>query len=58
MTFTCEFRFEVRPDNEAVELQSGNHSAKVCENCLELLTIHRRIHGMKIEQVIIEMAER
>ena len=58
MTFTCDFRFEVRPDDEAVELQSGKYSATVCEDCLELLTVHRRVHGMKIEHVIIQMAER
>jgi len=27
-------------------------------DCLALLTVHRRIHHMKVERVIVEMAER
>jgi len=29
----------------------------VCVDCLMLLTVHRRIHHMKVERVIVEMAE-
>ena len=55
---TCDFRFEVRPENEVVELQADHHTAKVCMECLALLTVHRRIHHMRVERVIVEMAER
>ena len=58
MTETCGFRFEERPDDELVELRDNHHSARVCENCLVILTIHRRIHRMKLEEIIIQMAER
>jgi hypothetical protein len=58
MAVTCGFRFEVRPENEVVELQAEHHTVKVCTDCLTLLTVHRRIHHMKVEKVIVEMAER
>jgi len=54
---TCNFRFEVRPEDEVVELQADHHTARVCMECLALLTVHRRIHHMKVEKVIVEMAE-
>ena len=57
MAVTCDFRFEVRPENEVVELQADHNSARVCMECLALLTVHRRIHYMKVERVIVEMAE-
>ena len=57
MTVTCGFRFEVRRDDEVVELQADHHTAHVCANCLVLLTVHRRVHRMKVEKVIAEMAE-
>ena len=49
---------KVRPDDEIVELQAEHHTAHVCVDCLMLLTIHRRIHHMKVEKVVVEMAER
>jgi hypothetical protein len=55
---TCNFRFEVRPEDEVVELQVDHHTARVCMECLALLTVHRRIHHMKVEKVIVAMAER
>ncbi len=58
MALTCSFRFEVRPEDEIVELESDGHTAMVCVDCLMLLTVHRRIHHMKVERVIVEMAER
>lgn len=58
MAVTCNFRFEVRPEDEVVELEADHHTATVCMECLALLTVHRRIHHMKIEKVIIQMAER
>ena len=58
MAVTCNFRFEVRPEDEVVELQADHHTARVCAECLVLLTVHRRIHHMKVEKVIVEMAER
>ena len=57
MAVTCNFRFEVRPEDEVVELQADHHTARVCMECLALLTVHRRIHHMKVEKVIVEMAE-
>ena len=57
MAVTCDFRFEVRPENEVVELEADHHTARVCMECLALLTVHRRIHHMKVERVIVEMAD-
>jgi hypothetical protein len=54
----CGFRFEVRPEDEVVELEADHHTAHVCVACLTLLTVHRRVHHMKVEKVIVEMAER
>jgi hypothetical protein len=54
----CGFRFEVRPEDEIVELQAEHQPAHVCRECLVLLTVHRRVHHMKVEKVIVEMAER
>ena len=56
LVVTCNFRFEVRGEDEVVELRSDHHSARVCESCLVLLTVHRRVHRMKVEKVIAEMA--
>ena len=53
----CNFRFELRPENETVELVSGHHTARVCKECLELLAVHRRIHKMRIEQIIPLLSE-
>ena len=58
MAMTCGFRFEVRPEAEVVELQAEHHAVHVCRECLVLLTVHRRIHHMKVEKVIVEVAER
>ena len=55
---TCGFRFEVRPEDEVVELQADHRTVHVCLDCLTLFTVHRRIHRMKVEKVIVEMAER
>jgi hypothetical protein len=55
---TCGFRFEVRPEDEVVVLGADHHAVHVCVDCLTLLTVHRRIHHMKVEKVIVEMAER
>jgi hypothetical protein len=55
---TCSFRFEVRPEDQVVELvDEHRHSALVCMDCLVLLTVHRRVHRMKVEKVTAEMAE-
>ena len=58
LAVTCNFRFEVRPEDEVVELEAEHHPVHVCVNCLTLLTVHRRVHHMKVEMVIVEMAER
>ena len=57
LVVTCGFRFEVRREDEVVELRADHHTARVCESCLVLLTVHRRVHHMKVEKVIAEMAE-
>ena len=57
MVVTCGFRFEVRSEDDIVELEAGHHTARVCSHCLVLLTVHRRVHHMKVEKVIAEMAE-
>lgn len=54
---TCSFRFEVRPEDEIVELEANRHTAHICSDCLVLFTVHRRVHHMKVEKVIAEMAE-
>ena len=54
---TCGFRFEEKPEDEVVELIANHHTVVVCDHCLELLTVHRRIHKMKVEKVIVQMAE-
>ena len=58
MAVTCNFRFEVRPEDEVVALEAEHHTVHGCVDCLTLLTVHRRIHHMKVEKVIVEMAER
>ncbi len=58
LAVTCGFRFEVRPEDEVVVLEADHHTAHVCVDCLTLLTVHRRVHHMKVEKVIVEMAER
>ena len=58
MSVTCAFRFEVKPDDEVVELDMGSFSVHVCENCLTLIAVHRRIHHMKLEKLIPQMAQR
>jgi len=58
LAVTCSFRFEVRSEDEVVELvDEHRHSALVCMECLVLLTVHRRVHRMKVEKVIAVMAE-
>jgi hypothetical protein len=57
LAMTCNFRFEVRPEEQIVELVAEHHTVHVCLDCLALLTVHRRIHHMKVEKVIVEMAE-
>lgn len=57
LAMTCSFRFEVRPEDEIVELEASHHTAHICTDCLVLLTVHRRIHHMRVERVIVEMAE-
>lgn len=58
LTVTCSFRFETRREDQVVELvDEHSHSALVCKECLVLLTVHRRVHHMRVEKVIAEMAE-
>ena len=54
---TCGFRFEVRPEDEVVVLEADHRTVHVCLDCLTLLTVHRRVHHMKVERVIVEMSE-
>ena len=57
LAVTCGFRFEVRPEDEVVVLEADHRTVHVCVDCLTLLTVHRRVHHMKVEKVIVEMAE-
>ena len=50
---TCGFGFEVRPEDEVVRFEAGHHTVHVCVDCLTLLTVHRRIHHMKVEKVLL-----
>jgi len=54
----CGFRFEVRREDEVVVLEADHRTVHVCVGCLTLLTVHRRVHRMKVEKVVVEMAER
>jgi hypothetical protein len=58
LAVTCGFRFEVRPEDEVVALEADHRTVHVCVDCLTLLTVHRRVHHMRVEKVIVEMAER
>jgi len=49
----CGFRFEVRPEDEVVELQADHRTVHVCLDCLTLLTVHRRVHHMKVERLLL-----
>ena len=57
LAVTCGLRFEVRPEDEVVVLEADHRTVRVCVDCLALLTVHRRVHHMKVEKVIVEMAE-
>ena len=57
LAVTCNFRFEVRSEDEVVVLEADHRTVHVCVDCLTLLTVHRRVHHMKVEKVIVEMAE-
>ena len=52
---TCGFRFEVRSEDEVVELEADHRTVRVCLDCLPLLTVHRRVHHMRVEKVIVQM---
>ncbi len=41
-----------------MELEAEHHTVHVCLGCLALLTVHRRVHHMIVEKVIVEMAGR
>ena len=56
MRVPCAFRHEIIPELELIEIDAGGASAKICSRCLILITIHRRIHHMKIEKIIPKMA--
>ena len=55
LAVTCGFRFEVRPEDEVVELEADHRTVHVCVDCLTLLTVHRRIHHMRVDRVIGQM---
>ncbi len=52
------FSFKVRPEDQIVELAAEHHTVHVCLECLVLLTVHHGVHHVKVEKVIVEMAER
>ncbi len=57
MLVTCAFRHEEIPDYAIVEIDASGASTRICPRCLILITVHRRIHHMKLEKIIPEMAE-
>ncbi len=57
MLATCAFRHEQGSEQNLVELDAGSVSVRVCPRCLVLIVVHRRIHDMKVEKLIPEMAE-
>ncbi len=56
MQAACAFRHENIQETELVEIDAGGASARICPQCLILITIHRRIHHMRLEKIIPEMA--
>ena len=56
MREACYFRHEEVPLQTLIELDGGGVAVKVCPSCLVLIVVHRRIHHMKLEQVIPRMA--
>jgi hypothetical protein len=56
MRVACAFRHERIQEAELVEIDAGGASARICPQCLILITIHRRIHHMRLEKIIPEMA--
>lgn len=57
VVMTCAFRFEEKPEVELIEIFDGHHTAHVCENCLALIIVHRRIHHMNIEKLLTKISE-
>ncbi len=57
MLVTCAFRHEEIQDTASVEIDASGASARICSRCLILITVHRRIHHMKLEKIIPEMAD-
>ncbi len=57
MLVTCAFRHEKLQDSALIEIDANDTSARVCPQCLILITIHRKIHHMKLEKLIPKMAE-
>ncbi len=52
----CAFRHENIPEDTLVSLWSKDATASICPNCLILFVVHRRVHHMRIEQLIAKMA--
>jgi len=52
----CAFRHEYVPENWLIVLETRGATAPVCPRCLTLIIVHRRVHHMKLEQVIPQMA--
>ena len=56
MRADCAFRHEKILETELVEIDAGGASVRICPNCLILITVHRRLHHMRLEKIVPEMA--
>jgi len=56
MLVICAFRHEEIPDDVVVEIDASGASTRICHRCLILITVHRRIHHMRLEKLIPIMA--
>ena len=56
MRADCAFRHEKIPEPELIEIDAGGASARICPRCLILITVHRRLHHMRLEKIVPEMA--
>ncbi len=52
----CAFRHENILRDRLIAIETKDATASICPNCLTLIIVHRRVHHMKVEQLITKMA--
>jgi hypothetical protein len=52
MIATCAFRRERVPAESLVWIEAAGYSARICENCLAILIVHRRYHNLNLKKLI------